>query len=151
MNLVIPKFRGAKRQQFSKPWFSKEKCQTKMIGSRKALKAVSDPNPACPCFEAPSTAWVFHEHGTAARWWRPASATKLWLAKPLLRDFLGLCHKRIGRSNQRRPCESTMGSYRKRTHLFYQMEFTCTATDANCTKWPNKAWQALRCQRQADL
>lgn len=48
MNLVIPKFRGAKRQQFSKLWFSKEKCQTKMIGSRKALKAVSDPQPSLP-------------------------------------------------------------------------------------------------------
>lgn len=28
----------------------KEKWQTEVIGSRKAFKAISDPNPACPCF-----------------------------------------------------------------------------------------------------
>lgn len=72
MNLVIPRFRGSKRQWLLKSWFSKETRQTKMTGSRKALAAIFDPSPPCPGFETPSTMWVIWEHGAAARWWRSA-------------------------------------------------------------------------------
>lgn len=67
-------------------------------------------------------------------------ATKLWLAKTLLRDFLGLCHKWNGRSNQQGPRESTMGSYKDKRLTYFTKPSSWYSYSYQQYKTVNKAW-----------